>query len=355
MRARTILLAAACAFAGCTSPREALIGLDELYQPNTIGGKDAAAERAVYASTDEPVEDALDGLAVLFETDEDDLDLIERARAIALVAEIGRVDPSRIVRARAYDTALHLWRALPPGDEHYAVGAIDENALDTGLDPLLQLAKAATEEERAAVLDARGAEIERGAKLLAGQRPQSFDLAHKLLLLATRCGRFALETEEHEAPAAALEAAARALAFQVAFLAARPEFSGPGGRGVADHSMDVRISAGRLLFALDAAAATLELGKEGGPELPIWTHTSEMRARVAWLQSLEESGLAAAAVHPTLRAPLALDLVSEDAAVRVHARSAIARLLRLDAKSSDVEALRGRWLALGEWDPKARS
>ncbi len=331
MRARKLLIASPLLVSGCLSPMRALAHLEE-----------QAAARAT-ERPDDPVGDALENLAAL--ADSSGLDPFERAHAVAVACEFGRSDPSRIVRARAFETTASLLAASPAPAFRFEVRPVDEAGLNGELDALIALAQA-DEAGQDSILMERGSDLERGARALAEQRPERLELARKLLLVSSRCGRIADEFDGEGGPRAALETAARTLSSHVAFLAARADLA--EGRGLADPTAEVRIAAGRLLVVVDPIDATVELGK-------LWPRTGDPLVRVAWLQELAGSKLAAVAVHPTLRGPLALELESGDAAVEWWAKKALAALLALDPEKSDVAVIRGRWLALGEWDSQARS
>jgi hypothetical protein len=267
---------------------------------------------------------------------------------VAAAAEIGRIDPARILRSRGYETAALLLATRRRGGETCAIKPVDEAALTPALAPLRALADA-PRKERAAVIASHAAELLPAARALAAVRPGSFELCGKLLQLGARCGRLLQRARaDGQAEAEAeLRAACHALAFQFAYLSALPDV--PNLKGLFDSSSEARISAGRLLLAVDPAAATVELGK-------VWMHTPDPLVRVAWLQALAQSGLAAAGVHPTLRAPLLNEISSEseNAAVRYWAKLAMATLLKMDVETATEAEVRAKWLALGDWDSGAR-
>ena len=351
---RALLLLAALPAAACHSERDAIANLDALYASRTgehalyakevpkqgfFAGKDSKEE------IDDPVEFAIENLQELREAGPKSLDALERTRALGVACEMGRLDPSRIVRKFAYDTALVLWHSLPDRKFRFESRAVDEAALNVELDALIVLASAPPERQ-APLLDERAAEIARGTAALEAVAPDRFELAHKLLLLAAKCGRIASTAEDEKEVEAALTAAAESLAGHVAFLAARPDFS--SGRGVVDPSPEVQASAGRLLIAIDPVAATADLGE-------VYPRTQEALVRIAWLEALVEAPMRAPAVNGKLREPIALDLEYGDASIEFWAKHAMAHLLGADPDATSDAELRARWDALGEWDPQART
>jgi hypothetical protein len=295
---------------------------------------------------DNPIEFGLKNLAIVFDTSGETLDDFEWARAVAAAAEIGRIDPARILRSRGYETAALLLGSRRTGGERCEVKPVDEAALTTALAPLRALADA-PRKERAAVIASHSADLLPAARALTAVRPGSFELCGKLLQLAARCGRLLARAKGQPDAEAELRTACHALAFQVAYLSALPDV--PNLKGLFDSSSEARISAGRLLLAVDPAAATVELGK-------IWMHTPDPLVRVAWLQALAQSGLTGAGVHPTLRAPLLNEISSEseNAAVRYWAKQAMATMLKMDVETATEAEVRAKWLALGDWDSGAK-
>jgi len=338
---------------GCLSPRKSIANLDELYESR--GGERATHAREITdhgwfsldgrEELDDPVAFAIENLGELARASPRDLDRLERARAIGVAAEIGRIDPSRIVRLRGYETARALWLGIPETGFRFAARPVDEAELHARIDALLTLATA-EEARRGGLVAAHGSALAEGALALAEQRPDSFPFALKLLLLATKAGRLVELSDGPPSLLESLERASESLAAQVCFLTARADPA--AGGGIADPSPEVRIGAGRLLIAIDPVAATAELGR-------VYAFTPEAAVRIAWLRALSESRARARGVHPSLRGPLALELEAEDAAVEWWARQALAALLALDAERTEVAELRSRWLALGEWDENGRT
>jgi hypothetical protein len=299
---------------------------------------------------DDPIGFGLKNLAIVCESEGKEFDEFEWARAIAAACEIGRIDPARILRSRGYETAACLWKVRRTGDERFEVKPIDEAALLAKVEPLESLADAGRD-QRDMIVANRGADLLAAASALGEARPGSFDLGEKLLKLDARAGQQLLRARHGRSLRevdAELRKACHALAGQVCFLSALPDLQNL--KGAFDTSSEARISAGRLLLAIDAPAATLELGK-----LWDWRHTPDPLVRIAWLQALVVSGLSGAGVHPTLRGPLLNELASENdnAAVRYWARQALAALLHVGAAATEAE-LRTKWLALGDWDSGAR-
>jgi hypothetical protein len=358
------LLAAACG----ASPPTAVANLEDLYKSrddqlgayseevtdrgwtNTTGleirglfGDPAPITEVEQLSN--PIEFGLLNLSIVFDSQGKSFDDFEWARAMAVASEIGRIDPARILRSRGYETAATLWRSRQHESARFEVKPVDEAALEKTLEPLQSLSNSARD-LRDTILANRSAELTAAARALSAARPGSFELGLKLLKLAARCGRL-LERSKHgdDLPELdrELKLACVTLAGQVAFVSAIPDV--PNLKGAFDSSSEARISAGRLLLAVDPTAATIELGK-------VWKHTLDPLVRVAWLQAITTSGLTGAAVHPSLRGPLLEDLSyeSENAAVRFWAKTALATLLRLDVETVTETDLRAKWLALGDWD-----
>src|SRR5262245_40424184 len=178
-----LLVVASCAFAACSGPIDAVANLEGLYGAHGDDG-------ATY-STEDPDRDAvefgIENLAELWSCDGDDLDDFGWARAIAVATEIGRNDPSRILRARGYATTAALWRGHAPDPFRFTTRPEDEKELEkqcATLDALL----AATPDDREVLALGRSAEIASAATTLGNARPDSYGLARKLLVLVARCG-----------------------------------------------------------------------------------------------------------------------------------------------------------------------
>ncbi len=370
VRILTIALASTVV-GGCQAPtRDAVASLGELYASRS-DEPSRSGERATYAievidrgfwarsgqSLDsliadpdplaerepmgDPVAFALEALARIERSQPGDLDTFERASAIAIVAKMAWVDRSRILRARALQIAVGLVAAAELPVAPFRLLPVDEAALKVGLDATFELADALPD-RRAPLVQTRAADLARGAALLQAQRPESFNLARKLLLLAAKSGRRVEDAGGAPELITAYRAAAEQLAGHVAFLVARPDLT--YGRGAIDPADDVRIAAGRLLFAVDPVAATVELGK-------VWGLGLSSLVRVAWLQAFVSSRLAAVNVDTSLRSPLEQELIAEDASVGLWARRALAHLLGLDPATATITDLRARWLALGDFNP----
>lgn len=305
---------------------------------------------------DDPIGFGLKNLAIVCESQGKEFDDYEWARAIASCAEIGRIDPARILRSRGYETAATLWRARRTGDERFEVKPLDEAALTSKLEPLQSLADAGRD-QRDSIVEYRGADLLAAATALADARPGSYELGEKLLKLGANAGRALTRTRRGRSLTDVdreLRRACHALAGQVAFLSAMPDLQGL--KGAFDWKSEPQISAGRLLLAVDAPAATLELGKVWALNIRRAADPSAPLVRISWLQALADSGLTGAGVHPSLRGPLLSELSSENenAAVRWWTRQALATLLRVDLAATTEAELRAKWLSLGDWDSGAR-
>jgi len=338
----------ACPLAACSGPIDAVANLEGLYASH---GEDAAT----YSTEDperNPVEFGIENLAEIWACEEDDLDDFGFARAIAAATEIGRSDPSKILRARGYETAAALWRSHPGGPFRFEAHPADEDELKKTCEPL-EAVVAAKEDEREVLALGRSADIAAAAKAVGALRPDSFVTARRLLVLVARCGEAVEESDAAPATKQALHAAARALAGQAAFLSAMPdaENAAAGVRlhGAADDSGEARAGAGHLLLAVDPASATIELGK-------VWDRLRDPLVKIVLLKVLGDSGLAAEGVHPSLRGPLLHDLDpdEENAALRYWSRRTLTKLLKLDPEKASEGELRAKWMALGDWDVGAR-
>lgn len=337
--------------AGCSTPRDAVARLGELYARHD----DVVAEYS--AEIDDPVDEALEQLACLEEGDEEDLEPGERVAAVATLAELSRLDRSRIVRARALGVLLRQLDWLPADRRPATLAPIDEAELTRALEPLLALAECPPEEVAARV-GVDGPALLAAARALAAAQPDSFALTLRLTRLAAKSARRARDGGGGAELLAALDGAGAAQARQLAFVVARADAR--FGRGVLDPAGEVRAAAGALLCAIDPIAATVELGRAPGPGLaPAWNPGVPSLVRIAWLQQLERAHLTGANVHPALRSVLVQELQSDDAAIAFAARGAVAHLLGR-ARAGDAAAaapaalpsvaeLKSAWLALGEW------
>ena len=259
-RLLALLGVGACPLTACSGPMDAVANLEGLYATH--------GEEAATYSTEDPernsVEFGIENLAEIWACEEDDLDDFEFARAIAAASEIGRSDPSKILRARGYETAAALWRSHPGGPFRFEAHPVDENDVKKMCEPL-EAVVAATEDEREVLALGRSADIAAAAKSVGALRPDSFATARRLLVLVARCGEVVEESDAAPATKQALHAAALALAGQAAFLAAKPdvEIAAGAGRahGAADDGSEARAGAGHLLLAVDPASATIEFNK----------------------------------------------------------------------------------------------
>jgi hypothetical protein len=341
-RLGAFLLVAPWAVAACSGPIDSVVELEGLYGSVGEGGATYSTE----VPNRDAVEFGIEHLALLWSSDAGDLDDFGWARATAVTTEIGREDPSKIMRARGYETTAALWRIHHNGPYRFDSRPVDVAELVKTFEPLAAMA-AAPEEEREVLALAKSAEIASAATELGATHPDSYAVARWLLLLAAHCGEAIEETDATPAAKGAVHAAARALVGQVAFLSALPDLE--RGRGAADDASEPRMDAGGLLVTVDPAAATIELGK-------VWSRLRDPLVKIALLKRLGDSGLAAEGVHPSLRGPLLHDLDpdEENAALRYWSRRTLNRLLRLDPDKATEGELRAKWLALGDWDVAAR-
>lgn len=340
----------ACPLAACSGPIDAVANLEGLYATH-------GEEAAIYSTEDperNPVEFGIENLAELWACEEGDLDDFGFARAMATASEIGRSDPSKILRARGYETAAALWRTHPGGPFRFEAHPVDENELKKTCEPLDAVVAAKNEDEREVLALGRSADIAAAAKAVGALRPDGFATARRLLVLVARCGEAVEESDAAPATKQALHAAALALAGQTAFLAAMPDAEGAtvaGGHlhGAADDGGEARAGAGHLLLAVDPASATIELGK-------VWDRLRDPLVKIVLLKELGDSGLAAEGIHPSLRGPLLHDLDpdEENAALRYWSKRTLTKLLKLDPEKASEGELRAKWMALGDWDVGAR-
>ncbi len=326
---------------------DAVTNLEKLYASH---GDEPAAYSTEVPDRD-AVEFGLENLAVLWKCEGRDLDDFALSRAIAVATEIGRNDPSKILRARGYATVATIWRSRRNAPFHFEAHPVDEEGFKTTCGPLEAIV-AASPEQRAVLVLGFSPVLEASAKALGELRPDNYAVARRALVLAALAGE-AIEPGD-AAPGAkqALHVAVRALWGQVAFLAAMPDIvpNVEKGRGAADDADEPRACAGDLLLAVDAPSATVELAK-------VWSRLSrDPLVKIALLKGLGDSGLAAEGVHPSLRGPLLHDLDpdEENAAVRYWSKRTLTKLLQLDPDKTPDGELRAKWLALGDWDIGAR-
>src|SRR5262249_11484954 len=127
-----LLVSASCAVAACSGPIDAVANLEGLYGSDGDGGATYSTE----VPDRDPVEFGLENLAELWSCESGDLDDFGWARAIAAASEIGRHDPSKILRARGYATVAALWRVHPPDPFRFQTLPVDEGELKRQCQPL---------------------------------------------------------------------------------------------------------------------------------------------------------------------------------------------------------------------------
>jgi len=311
----------------CAEPRAALRDLEAFDDGRSPGIQGYARTPQPGAPPiDDPVEFALGRIATLAAAGADELDAIERARAIEVCARLVLRDPSRIVRAQALRALSRLGAARLPAHAAVEEATFDEPALDAALAPALSALQGGAFAEFA---DWRST-----LQALRAQQRETTALAGSLCRLSARC---AAAAPSHEA-AAEFAGLAHTFALQAAFTAA--------GSALADAEPLVRARALAVLLDLELAVATQIIGTRYQPALKAGLLRTEL------LRLLAQRPGSAPSVHPALRRELRAELESPDAAVCFHARRSLAVLLSLDPEAAGLPQVRAAWDSLGDWDAR---
>jgi hypothetical protein len=386
-----VSFAALCCAAvlGCAAPQDSVAALGEIYDtrdpPRATYSSDAVDRgwgarfgqsfRLPWSEPEplsevEPLEDPvafalehLDRLDAALADGDEELDLIDRAIAVATLADLATLDRSRIVRQRAFAVMAFACGGLPT-EPSRPKGASTEAGLPAALEPLLAYCEVPAGDV-APLTAVQASELTGSARQLEATAVEGLKTAQRLALLCAKGARRASRSKRGEQPPGAeaeagavpdavraLERAAAAQARQAAWLATLPATDHP--RGIGDPGDLVRATAGRVRLLLDPVAATEDLGRAWVAEQNrAFAPGIVTLVRIEWLKTLAEAPISGANVHPSLRGPLLQELDAEDASVAHWARAAIAHLLGRDPGAPRSE-LSAAWLALGEWQP-ARS